>query len=109
HFDLVLADELMPGKGGLDLLAALRADPRHAKLPFIMLSLFGADHAALASLPQHPDAMGLKPIRAYKLASLLDQALSGDGSPPRGAPPAAYPARSLRGCRILLVEDNPVN
>ena len=29
-FDLVLADELMPVKGGLDLLAALRSDPRHA-------------------------------------------------------------------------------
>jgi two-component system, sensor histidine kinase and response regulator len=109
HFDLVLADELMPGKGGLDLLAALRADPRHAKLPFIMLSLFGADHAALASLPQHPDAMGLKPIRAYKLASLLDQALSGEAMPAPSASTAAYPAASLRGCRILLVEDNPVN
>jgi two-component system, sensor histidine kinase and response regulator len=37
---LVVADELMPGRGGLDLLAALRADPRHAALPFILLSLF---------------------------------------------------------------------
>ena len=33
-FDLVLADELMPGKGGLDLLAALRAEsaPRETAL-----------------------------------------------------------------------------
>ena len=59
-FDIVLADELMPGKGGLDLLAALRADPRHARLPFVILSLFGADHAAFASLPQRPDAIGIK-------------------------------------------------
>jgi two-component system, sensor histidine kinase and response regulator len=108
-FDIVLADELMPGKGGLDLLAALRADPRHAKLPFVMLSLFGADHAAFAELPQHPDAVGLKPIRAYKLATLLDHAFSGDALPTPMSAPAAHPTASLRGYRILLVEDNPVN
>ena len=108
-FDIVLADELMPGKGGLDLLAALRANPRHARLPFVMLSLFGADHAALASLPQRPDAMGLKPIRAYKLATLLDHTLSGEALSAPSADAPAYPAASLRGYRILLVEDHPVN
>ena len=108
-FDIVLADELMPGKGGLELLAALRADARHAKLPFVMLSLFGADHAAFASLPQRPDALGLKPIRAYKLATLLNRAFSGDALPTPSAATPAYPAASLRGHRILLVEDNPVN
>jgi two-component system sensor histidine kinase/response regulator len=108
-FDIVLADELMPVKGGLDLLAALRADSRHAKLPFVMLSLFGADQAAFASLPQRPDALGLKPIRAYKLATLLDHALSGESVPSPAAATAACPAASLRGRRILLVEDNPVN
>ena len=92
-FDIVLADELMPGKGGLDLLAALRADPRHAKLPFVMLSLFGADHAAFASLPQHPDAVGLKPIRAYKLATLLDHAFSGEAMPAPSAATAGLPGR----------------
>src|SRR6202030_1261436 len=40
-FDLVLADELMPMKGGLDLLAALRNDPYYKSQPFILLSLFG--------------------------------------------------------------------
>jgi two-component system sensor histidine kinase/response regulator len=108
-FDLVLADELMPGKGGLDLLAALRAEPRHAKLPFVMLCLFGADYAAFASLPQRPDAMGLKPISAYKLATLLDHAFSGEASAAPSAAAPALPAASLRGYRILLVEDNPVN
>jgi CheY-like chemotaxis protein/HPt (histidine-containing phosphotransfer) domain-containing protein len=91
------------------LLAALRADPRHAKLPFVMLSLFGADHAAFASLPQHPDGLGLKPIRASKLATLLDHAFCGEAMPAPSAATPAYPAASLRGCRILLVEDNPVN
>ena len=47
-FDLVLADELMPGAGGEELLKTLRADPATQRLPFILMSLFGADrdHAA---------------------------------------------------------------
>ncbi len=108
-FDLVLADELMPSKGGLDLLAALKANPRHAKLPFVMLSLLGADPAALANLGHPPDAVALKPIRAYKLAVLVDQALCGRTQEAASAVVAATPTARLRGYRILLAEDNPVN
>ena len=75
-----------------------------------MLSLFGADHGALADLTHRPDAMGLKPIRAYKLATLVDQVLAGrtqDGAERGGDHGIAN--RKLRGYRILLVEDNPVN
>ncbi len=57
------ADELMPVKGGLDLLTALRADPVLAGLPFILLSLFGAEQDAMGRA-HRPDAVGLKPIRA---------------------------------------------
>ena len=67
-----------PCKGGLDLLAALRADPRYERLPFVLLSLFGSDHAAVADRPHQPDAIGLKPIRAIKLAMLLDKVLTGE-------------------------------
>jgi PAS domain S-box-containing protein len=109
QFDCVVSDELMPLKGGLDLLAALRSDPRHAQLPFVLLSLFGADHGAVTEWPYQPDALGLKPIRAYKLAKLIENALSGDSEQHTET---AVPVRALttfRGHRILLVEDNPVN
>jgi CheY-like chemotaxis protein/HPt (histidine-containing phosphotransfer) domain-containing protein len=99
----------MPLKGGLDLLAALRSDPRHAQLPFVLLSLFGADHGAVTEWLYQPDALGLKPIRAYKLAKLIENALSGDSEQHTET---AVPVRALttfRGHRILLVEDNPVN
>jgi two-component system sensor histidine kinase/response regulator len=108
-FDLVLADELMPVKGGLDLLAALRAEPRYERLPFVLLSLFGSDHAAVAARGQQPDAIGLKPIRAIKLAMLLDKVLSGEAARPVNAPQALRASATLRGCRVLLVEDNAVN
>ena len=107
-FDLVLADELMPVKGGLDLLALLRADPRFAAMPFILLSLFGSDQAAAERVLQ-PNAVGLKPIRAMAMNALIDQVLT--GSSPRNTTPAPMPQAppTFRGHRFLLVEDNAVN
>jgi PAS domain S-box-containing protein len=107
-FDLVLADELMPVKGGLDLLEALRADPRLAGLPFILLSLFGAEQDAMGRTCR-PDAVGLKPIRATALSSLIDQVLTGNVTRKTLPRPTMGVNPTLRGHRILLVEDNAVN
>jgi PAS domain S-box-containing protein len=107
-FDLVLADELMPMKGGLDLLAALRADPRYATLPFVLLCLFGAEQEA-AEWAQRPDAIGLKPIRASALTALVNQVLTGDVTRKTLLAPALHATPTFSGQRILLVEDNPVN
>ena len=107
-FDLVLADELMPAKSGLDLLAALRADPRHATLPFILLSLFGAEHDP-AERAHHPHAVGLKPIRGCTLTALVAQVLTGKVPSKAELPPAPQANPTFCGHRILLVEDNAVN
>jgi two-component system sensor histidine kinase/response regulator len=106
-FSAVLADEWMPGRGGRELLEALRTDPRYAKIPFVLLSMFGSEHGA-SRWPHPPDAVVQKPMRGAVLAELLEQVLT--GKPPRNAStgvPAA--ARTFPGARILLVDDNPVN
>jgi two-component system sensor histidine kinase/response regulator len=107
-FDLVLADEHMPMRGGLDLLSVLRTDSRFPKLPLILLSLFGAEHDTVER-ELRPDAIGLKPVRAATLATLVDQVLT--GKTPHAAmikaPAAATP--TFQGSKILLVEDNPIN
>jgi two-component system sensor histidine kinase/response regulator len=107
-FDLVLADELMPMRGGLDLLTALRNDSRFARLPLILLSLFGAEHDT-ADHEHRPNAIGLKPIRAAHLAILVDQVLT--GKTPHAPTMKTSPQAKLtfHGNKILLVEDNPVN
>ena len=107
-FDLVLADELMPIRGGLDLLKALRTDARHAHLPFILMSLFGAEHDT-AEREYHPDAIGLKPIRAVLLANLVDQVLTGKTPHAPSIKTSQQALPKFRGNKILLVEDNPVN
>ncbi len=107
-FDLVLADELMPIRGGLDLLKAMRTDVRHARQPLILMSLFGAEHDTV-DREYHPDAIGLKPIRAALLSNLVDQVLTGKTphAPSTKSSPQSLP--TFRGNKILLVEDNPVN
>ena len=107
-FDLVLADELMPMRGGLELLKALRTDSRHARVPFILMSLFGAEHDT-AEREYRPDAVGLKPIRAFLLANLVDQVLTGKTPHAPGIKTSPQSLPTFRGNKILLVEDNPVN
>jgi two-component system, sensor histidine kinase and response regulator len=107
-FDLVLADELMPMKGGLELLDAMRADARFAALPFVLLSLFGTEQDC-AERPHRPDAVGLKPIRALTLNTLVDQVITGKISRKTQLPARPQPSSTFAGRRLLLVEDNPVN
>jgi two-component system, sensor histidine kinase and response regulator len=107
-FDLVLADELMPMRGGLDLLAVLRSDSRYARLPLILLSLFGAEHDT-TDHEHRPNAIGLKPIRAAHLASLIDQVLTGKTPHAPNLKSSPQARATFRGNKILLVEDNPVN
>jgi two-component system, sensor histidine kinase and response regulator len=104
----VLADELMPMRGGLDLLNALRADSSHARLPLILLSLFGAEHD-IAEREHQPNATGLKPIRAAQLVNLIDQVLTGKTPHAPEIRAVAQTLPTFRGSKILLVEDNPVN
>jgi PAS domain S-box-containing protein len=106
--NLVLADELMPGRGGLDLLAALRGDSRYSALPFVLLSLFGSEHD-VERWPHRPDAIGHKPVRASKLADLLTSVFTGESPRLPSDPVRRSTIASFRGRRILLVEDNVVN
>lgn len=41
--DLVILDHMLPGLSGLEILAALRADPETGTLPVIMLTARGRD------------------------------------------------------------------
>ena len=106
--DVVVADELMPERGGLDLLNALRSDARFSKLPFVLLSLFGAEHN-IACWQHHPNAVGSKPIRASKLGALMNEVLTGQTPRLSSEPERRRDDRMFHGRRLLVVDDNPVN
>ncbi len=113
-FDLVIADELMPERGGRDLLAYVRTRPRFAHVPFVLLTLFST--APPPGLDSHtPDANCMKPLRGAALLNLLETVLPGGAEHGTVLPPAISEAvplparRTFPGAKILLVEDNPVN
>ena len=109
-FDLAILDLHMPDMDGLALAKAIRADPRLAGLPLLMLTSVGYD----ASAPDapHVNAWVTKPIRSM----LLRQALLGLLQTRHRVPvPVPSPSPSTPGpipfkaARLLLVEDTPVN
>ncbi|OBK23244.1 histidine kinase [Mycobacterium asiaticum] len=65
--DLVISDVMMPGLSGLQLLAALRADPRTAALPVLLLSARAGQEASIEGLLAGADDYLVKPFAAADL------------------------------------------
>ncbi len=106
--DLVVADEIMPRRGGLDLLNEMRATPAHAKTPFMLLAMIGAP-LNFKNLEHQPNAVGLKPIRSKNISSMAAALISGERSPLVSTPISASTEVYPLNARVLLVEDNAVN
>ncbi len=106
-YALLIVDLQMPGMDGAAMVTAVRADPRLAGTPVILL----------IPLDRHSDdphwtALGIracvtKPVRIAELKKRLVEAVSG---PPAGSPaPAARLPPAAQAARVLVVEDNPTN
>jgi PAS domain S-box-containing protein len=65
--DLVVSDVMMPRLGGLELLAALRRDPRTAALPVLLLSARAGQEASIEGLQAGADDYLVKPFAAAEL------------------------------------------
>ena len=88
-FDLVISDVMMPGLGGLQLVAALRADPQAQDLPVLLLSA----RAGPGGRYRGPGSgRGRLPGQA-----VLRRRTAGAGPGERGTGPAAQPPRPVAG------------
>ena len=96
-YDFAIIDHLLPGKSGAELVAAIRAEPRHASMPTVGISVAGAE-ARDAFLAAGVDLYLNKPMEVVDLCTML-QALA-------VAEPAA-PAESARK-KVLVVDDSPM-
>ena len=65
--DLVVSDVMMPRLDGLQLLAALRSDPRTAALPVLLLSARAGQEASIDGLLAGADDYLVKPFAAAEL------------------------------------------
>jgi CheY-like chemotaxis protein len=69
HFDAMTLDVLMPGVSGFEVLRELRADPRLADLPVVVVSVFSGREALSG------EWVISKPIDAEELADALGSAV----------------------------------
>jgi len=73
--DIVVSDVMMPGIDGLELLARLRADPRTAGVPVLLLSARAGQEAAVEGLATGADDYLVKPFAAPELLARVDGTL----------------------------------
>lgn len=74
-FDLVLLDMMMPGMSGIEVLADLRATPRTADLPVIMITARSDSGATVEALAAGADDYVAKPFDFDILLARIDRTL----------------------------------
>jgi PAS domain S-box-containing protein len=73
--DLIVSDVMMPEIGGLGLVQALRADPRTAGIPALLLSARAGQEAAVEGLAAGADDYLIKPFAAQELLARVRAAI----------------------------------
>jgi two-component system, sensor histidine kinase and response regulator len=113
-FDLVLMDWQMPGLDGIETVRCMRNNRNIRQIPVtIMVTAFGREEVVSQAEKAGINALLIKPVSP---SLLLDTIMQNFGHDPRRDSRVAAPAeivpellRHLRGARVLLVEDNPLN
>jgi DNA-binding response OmpR family regulator len=82
-YDAILLDLLMPGIGGIGVLAALRAASPNATTPVIVVSVVSDDATVERCLKAGANAYHVKPIRRAELIATVRAQLAGRGQPKR--------------------------
>jgi DNA-binding response OmpR family regulator len=77
--DLVLLDWMMPRMGGLEVCLALRADPKHQRLPVLMLTAKAQETDVQRGLAAGADDYILKPFSPREVAARVSAALARSG------------------------------
>jgi two-component system, chemotaxis family, chemotaxis protein CheY len=74
--DLVLLDINMPNMNGLELLAAMKADKKLARIPVVLITTEGSDDQTKKGLDAGASAYVKKPFRNEELISVVERLTS---------------------------------
>ena len=86
--DVVILDVLMPGMSGVEVLARIKANPRLAAIPVIMLTAKSADGDLIESYRTGADYYLTKPLVARQLLYGVALVLGRELQPSQPPPPA---------------------
>lgn len=109
---LVVMDMQMPGMDGLDTARAMKADPRLAPIPIVLMSSMGL---SVGSAPDSANCFAVvlnKPVRRSQFYNALVDLLARTPGRRRArteARPAEGDAPPQLGLKVLVAEDNAVN
>ena len=80
-YDAILLDLLMPGIGGLGVLAAVRAQSPNATTPVIIVSVVSEQETVDRVMAAGANAYHLKPVRRAELIATVRSQLAKRGQP----------------------------
>jgi signal transduction histidine kinase/CheY-like chemotaxis protein len=111
--DLVLMDWKMPGMNGIETSRKIRQD-LHLTLPIIMMTAFGREVHKTEAEQAGTNGFLTKPIFQSTLFDAIMDAFGKEGKRKAGSKTdfttkASMYKKHLKGCRILVVEDNYTN
>jgi PAS domain S-box-containing protein len=106
-FELAIVDMKMPRMDGLELAAAVRADPALSSLRIVLVTSLHSNDELSRAREVGISAYLSKPVRRQELYRALAQAVSGSVATDtaRRDPPSVLHIRA----RVLMAEDNGVN
>jgi two-component system, sensor histidine kinase and response regulator len=97
-------DAELPDLSGIELASAMSSVPPGASLEVVLLAPFGQD---IGKLADNPFRCLTKPIRQSALREILGSRATEDSAEKPSI--GALQSLDIRGTRVLLVEDSPVN
>jgi PAS domain S-box-containing protein len=113
-YRIAVLDMQMPGMDGMELAHLIRRDPGLEGVDLLMLSSIAQDMPTHVLRDLRVRHWLTKPVSERQLHRCLLEFTAPEASASGGHPApsdvrAAAPAGSLRGLRVLVAEDNPVN
>src|ERR1043165_4510335 len=83
-FDFLITDWNMPGMPGLELLKAVRSDPRLAKMPVLMLTAEAKREQIIEAAQAGVNGYVIKPFTAVTLKEKIDKILEAQAAKKAG-------------------------